>query len=47
MISLEEVENKHIINVMAMLNNSVRKTAAVLGVSERTLQRRLKKIKEK
>ena len=47
MISLEEAENKHIINVMAMLNNSVRKTAAVLEISERTLQRKLKKIKEK
>jgi two-component system response regulator HydG len=47
MISLDEAEGKHIINVMSMVNNNVRKAAAVLGVSERTLQRKIKKIKEK
>jgi DNA-binding NtrC family response regulator len=47
MISLEEAEGKHIINVMSLVNNNVRKAATVLGVSERTIQRKLKKIKEK
>lgn len=46
LISFEEVEKKHIINVMGVLNNNVRKAAQVLGVSERTLQRKLKKIRE-
>lgn len=46
LISFEEAEKKHIINVMGALNNNVRKAASVLGVSERTLQRRLKKIRE-
>jgi transcriptional regulator with PAS, ATPase and Fis domain len=47
MISLEEAEERHIINVMSSLNNNVRKAATVLGISERTLQRKLKKIREK
>jgi len=46
LISFEEAEKKHIINVMGVLNNNVRKAAAVLGVSERTLQRKLKIIRE-
>lgn len=46
LVSLEESEKKHIINVMGALNNNVRKAAALLGVSERTLQRKLKKIRE-
>ena len=46
LVSLEEAEKKHIINVMGVLNNNVRKAAATLGVSERTLQRKLKKIRE-
>ena len=46
LISFEEIEKKHIINVMGALNNNVRKAASILGVSERTLQRRLKKIRE-
>jgi DNA-binding NtrC family response regulator len=46
LISLEEAEKKHIINVMGMLNNNVRKAASILGVSERTLQRKLKIIRE-
>lgn len=44
--SLDEVEKKHIINVMSIVNNNVRKAASILGVSERTLQRKLKKIRE-
>jgi DNA-binding NtrC family response regulator len=46
LVSLEEAEKKHIINVMGVLNNNVRKAATILGVSERTLQRKLKKIRE-
>lgn len=46
LISLEEVEKRHIINVMGMLNNNVRKATSILGLSERTLQRKLKKIRE-
>lgn len=46
LISFEEAEKKHIINVMGALNNNVRKAATVLGVSERTLQRKLKIIRE-
>jgi transcriptional regulator with PAS, ATPase and Fis domain len=46
LVSIEEAEKKHIINVMGMLNNNVRKAASILGVSERTLQRKLKKIRE-
>ena len=46
LISLEEAEKKHIINVMGMLNNNVRKASSILGVSERTLQRKLKIIRE-
>lgn len=46
MLTLDEVEKRHIINVMSVFNNSVRKAASVLGLSERTLQRKLKKIKE-
>ena len=46
LISFEEAEKKHIINVMGILNNNVRKAASILGVSERTLQRKLKKIRE-
>ena len=46
LVSLEEAEKKHIINVMGMLNNNVRKATSILGVSERTLQRKLKKIRE-
>jgi ActR/RegA family two-component response regulator len=32
---------------MKMMGNSVQKTAPILGISERTLQRRLKIIKDK
>lgn len=46
LVSFEEAEKKHIINVMGILNNNVRKAASILGVSERTLQRKLKKIRE-
>ena len=46
MLTIDEIEKRHIINVMSVFNNNVRKAASVLGVSERTLQRKMKKIKE-
>ncbi len=45
--SLEDALEEHIMYVMKMMGNSVQKTAPILGVSERTLQRRLKMIKDK
>jgi DNA-binding NtrC family response regulator len=47
MISLDKLEDKHIVNVMSIVNNNVRKAASVLHISERTLQRKLKMIREK
>lgn len=45
--SLEDALEEHIMYVMNMMGNSVQKTAPILGVSERTLQRRLKIIRDK
>ncbi|MCH6573683.1 MAG: sigma-54-dependent Fis family transcriptional regulator [Bacteroidetes bacterium] len=45
--SLEDASEEHIMYVMKMMSNSVQKTAPILGVSERTLQRRLKIIRDK
>ena len=45
--SLEDALEEHIMYVMKMMGNSVQKTAPILGVSERTLQRKLKIIKDK
>jgi DNA-binding NtrC family response regulator len=44
-LTLEEVERAHIIRTMVMTNNNVQKAASILGISERTLQRKLKKIR--
>ncbi|UCH64631.1 MAG: sigma-54-dependent Fis family transcriptional regulator [Ignavibacterium sp.] len=44
---LENVIEEHIIYVMKKMGNNVQKAAPILGVSERTLQRRLKTIREK
>lgn len=46
MISLDEVSTKHILKVMSRFNNNISKAAAILGISERTLQRKLKLIKD-
>lgn len=46
LISLEEMEKNHILYVMAQVDNNVTKAATILGMSERTLQRKIKKIKE-
>jgi len=45
--SLEDALEEHIMYVMKMMGSSVQKTAPILGVSERTLQRRLKIIRDK
>lgn len=47
LMKLEEAEEEHIINIMKYVGNSVQKAAPILGVSERTLQRRLKTIRDK
>lgn len=45
--TLDDVIEEHILYVMKKMGNNVQKAAPILGVSERTLQRRLKTIREK
>lgn len=45
--TLDNVIEEHILYVMKKMGNNVQKAAPILGVSERTLQRRLKTIREK
>ena len=45
-MTIEEAMQKHILKVLQYTNGNVQKAAVILGVSERTLQRRIKKIKE-
>ena len=45
--TLDDAVESHIMYVMKMMGNSVQKAAPILGVSERTLQRRLKTIRDK
>lgn len=47
LISISEAEEDHILSVMKTVDNSVQRAAPILGVSERTLQRKLKAIREK
>ena len=47
MVSLDLAAEEHILNVMRTVGNSVQRAAPLLGVSERTLQRRLKAIRER
>ncbi|MEJ2194066.1 MAG: sigma-54 dependent transcriptional regulator, partial [Ignavibacteriaceae bacterium] len=44
--TLEEIIEEHILFVMKKMGNNVQKAAPILGVSERTLQRKLKSIRE-
>ncbi len=46
-VPLNLAAEEHILNVMRTVGNSVQKAAPLLGVSERTLQRRLKAIRER
>ena len=45
LISLEEAEKKHILNVLNSVEGNVQKAAYILGVSERTMQRKIQKLK--
>ena len=47
LISIDDALEEHIKQVMKAVSNSVQKAAPILGVSERTLQRRLKAIRDK
>jgi len=47
LITLDDATENHILHVMKMMGNSIQKAAPILGVSERTLQRRLKTIRDK
>lgn len=47
LITLDDATEDHILYVMKMMGNSIQKAAPILGVSERTLQRRLKTIRDK
>ncbi len=46
LITIDEAVKKHIIQVMQHTDGNVQRAALILGVSERTLQRRLQKIRE-
>ena len=46
LVSLAEVEKQHILNVLEAVSGNVTKASGILGISERTLQRRLKQIRE-
>jgi len=46
LVSIEEMERNHILYVLSQVDNNITKAATILGLSERTLQRKLKKIKE-
>jgi DNA-binding NtrC family response regulator len=45
LITLDEALKRHILNVLKNVNGNTTKAATILGVSERTLQRRLQQIK--
>jgi DNA-binding NtrC family response regulator len=47
LLTIEEAEEKHINFIMNHTHGNITKAAAILGISERTLQRKLKKIREK
>jgi two-component system response regulator HydG len=47
LITISDAEEEHIINVLGSVGNSVQRAAPVLGVSERTLQRKLKTIRDR
>lgn len=47
LMTLDVAAEEHILNVMKTVGNSVQRAAPLLGVSERTLQRRLKAIRER
>jgi transcriptional regulator with PAS, ATPase and Fis domain len=46
LITIDDAVKKHIIRVMEHANLNIQKAATILGVSERTLQRRLQEIRK-
>lgn len=46
LLTIEEAAQNHVLHIMGYTNGNVQKAAVILGISERTLQRRLKKFKE-
>lgn len=46
LITIEQAVQRHVLNVLKHTNGNVQKAAVILGISERTLQRRIKKLKE-
>ncbi len=47
LLTIDEAVKKHIIKIMEYTNQNIQKAAAILGISERTLQRRLQEIRKK
>ena len=46
LLTIEEAAQNHVMRIIQYTNGNVQKAAFILGVSERTLQRRIKKLKE-
>jgi len=46
LLTIEEAAQNHVMHIMQYTNGNVQKAAIILGISERTLQRRIKKLKE-
>ncbi len=46
LLTLDEAVKTHIKNIIQHTNGNIQKAAVILGISERTLQRRLKKIRD-
>ncbi|GAB4293861.1 MAG: sigma-54 dependent transcriptional regulator [Ignavibacteriaceae bacterium] len=47
LISIDDAINRHVLQVVEYCNGNLTKAASILGVSERTVQRKLKKLKDK
>jgi DNA-binding NtrC family response regulator len=45
LLTIEEAAQNHVMHIMQYTNGNVQKAAIILGISERTLQRRIKKLK--
>jgi len=45
-ITLDEMEKQHILKTLEITNQNIQKASIILGISERTLQRKLKRIRE-
>lgn len=45
LLTIEEETQKHVMRIMQYTNGNVQKAAIILGISERTLQRKLKKLR--